>query len=100
MELRPGVTAQVIIVGDQVRDAFYLPRQAVYEKDGKPVVYLRNGKGFEPHEIKILNRNESQVAIEGLAEGAEVALVNPEAGTKKPGKAPATSGPALSGGGK
>jgi multidrug resistance efflux pump len=97
-DVRPGTTAQIIIVGDQVRDALFLPRQAVFDKEGKPVVYVRNGEKFDAREVKIQKRTESQVAVEGVKEGDEVALVNPEAGRKKPGsKAPAPSGPAAPG---
>jgi multidrug efflux pump subunit AcrA (membrane-fusion protein) len=87
LELRPGATAEVIIVGEQVRNALYLPRQAFFEKDGKPVVYVRQGENFEPREVKILKRTESQIALEGLKEGDEVALVNPEQRRRGPAKA-------------
>ena len=98
-DVRPGTTANIIIVGDQVLNALFLPRQAVFDKDGKPVVYVRNGEKFEAREVKIQKRTESQVAVEGVKEGDEVALVNPEAGRKKPGsKAPAPSGPGAPGG--
>ncbi len=97
--LRPGISTRVIIVGSQVRDALYLPRQAIFEKDGKPVVYLLQGAEFESQEVKIAHRTESQVVVEGLAEGAEVALANPEKDLRKPGKAPVSS-PSLGAGGK
>ncbi|HEY4580125.1 MAG TPA: efflux RND transporter periplasmic adaptor subunit, partial [Candidatus Acidoferrales bacterium] len=98
-DVRPGTTANIIIVGDHVLNALYLPRQAVFDKDGKPVVYVRNGDKFDAREVKIQKRTESQVAVEGVKEGDEVALVNPEAGRKKPGsKAPAPSGPGAPGG--
>jgi RND family efflux transporter MFP subunit len=88
-EIPPGVTAQVIIVGEQLRDALFLPRQAIFEKDNKPIVYLLVGDTFQPREVKITKRTESKVAIEGLKEGDEVALVNPETQRRRPGKAPA-----------
>jgi HlyD family secretion protein len=89
--IRPGVTAHIVILGEQVKDALVLPRQALFEKEGKPVVYIKKGKGLEAREAKIRYVTESQVAVEGLEEGAEVALVNPE---KKPGKASSkSSGP-------
>jgi HlyD family secretion protein len=97
-ELRPGITAQIIIVGDEVRDALYLPRQALFEKDGKPIAYVRSGDEFQAREVTIKYRTESQVSIEGLKEGDEVALVNPEA-KSKPG-APAGSPGLKVGGGK
>ena len=96
---RPGVTAQVIVVGDEVKNSLFLPRQVVFEKDGKPVVYVKTGSGFEPREIKIAHRTESHIVVEGLAEGTEVALANPEAKQKKPGKTAAPGAPSITGGG-
>lgn len=95
--LRPGSTAQVVIVGEQVKDVLWLPRQAIFEKDSKPVVYLRKGNAFEPREVKIIRRTESQVIIEGVAQDAEVALVNPDQRGNRPAKT-APSGPSLGGG--
>jgi multidrug resistance efflux pump len=97
--LRPGVTAQVTVVGEQVRDALYLPRQALYDQDGKTIAYVKNGTRFEPREVKIKYRNESLTAIEGLKEGEEVALVNPEQDLKKVFKPSATPGSVGAGGG-
>lgn len=93
--LRPGITAQVIILGDQAKSALYLPPQAVFDKDGKPVVYVKNGSRFESHEVKVIRRTEGRLIVEGLSEGTEVALVNPERqGTKSP-KTAGPQGPAL-----
>jgi len=86
VRLRPGFTAQLVILGRQVKDVLYLPRQAVFEKNTRPIVYVKRGGRFEAHEIKIKYRNESRVSIEGLEEGVEVALVNPESQGKKPNK--------------
>jgi hypothetical protein len=83
--IRPGVTAQVTITGEVVKNALYLPRQALFEKDGKPLVYVRTGGDFQATEIKIKARNESQVVVEGLQEGTVVALVNPDEVVKKTG---------------
>jgi RND family efflux transporter MFP subunit len=98
--LRPGITAQVIILGEKTRDALYIPPQAVFDKDGKPVVYVRNGSGFEPHELKIVRRTEGQLIIEGLREGTEIALVNPEQHGKKAPTAAGPIGPAVGGAGR
>ncbi len=99
-KLRPGVTALVVILGDKAKSALYIPPQAVFEKDGKPVVYVKNGSRFDPHELKIVRRTEGQLIIEGLSEGAEVALVNPEQQGKKAPKASGPTGPTLGGGGR
>ena len=73
-----------------MKDALYLPRQALFEKDGKPLVYVRTSGDFQAQEVKIKARNESQVVVDGLQEGTVVALVNPDEVVKKTGNA---SGP-------
>lgn len=80
--LRPGLTARVIIHGDPRKDVLYIPRQALFLKDSKRVVFTRSGSGFEPHEVKIVSENESRAAIEGLKAGTEVALIDPTATRK------------------
>ena len=87
--LRSGQTAQVTVLGQQIKDALFLPRQALFDKDGKPVLYVREGDQFQPRDAKITHRTESQITIEGLKEGDEVALVDPEkaaSGTSRPAR--------------
>jgi len=88
--LRPGLTAHVVIHGDPHKDVLYVPRQALFLKDSKRVVFLRNGGGFEPREVKILAENESRAAIEGLNPSMEIALIDPTA-TRKAAPAAATT---------
>jgi multidrug resistance efflux pump len=94
--LRAGVTAQVTVIGEELKAALLVPRQAVFERDGKLVAYVPAGAAFEPRDVKVKQRSESFVAVEGLAEGTPVALVNPEerdAKSKKGGsKAPSMGG--------
>jgi HlyD family secretion protein len=90
--LRPGITAQIVIIGEEIRNALYLPRQAIFEKDGKPVAYVRVGDQFEAREVQIKQRTESQVTVENLKEGDEVALINPEARSRQSGKSSNSSG--------
>ena len=54
-----------------------MPRQAVFQKNGKNHVFVKAGDRFEQREVKIVQRTESRVAVSGLAEGTEVALVDP-----------------------
>lgn len=94
--LRPGSTVRLLVAGETVTNVLLLPRQALFEIEGKPNVYLKTGSGeaFSPRPIKVLHRTESQIAIEGLDEGAEVALVDPVAAMKLSGTATtAGSGP-------
>src|SRR5205807_2895300 len=89
--LRPGFSAAVVIVGDQRKNVLYVPRQALFLKDSKRVLYIRDGNGFDPREVKIQYENESRAAVEGIDVGGEVALVDPTA-PRKTGNAAASPG--------
>ena len=89
--LRPGTTVRVLIAGRELKNVLTVPRQAVFQQNGKSVVYLPVGDRFEPHVVKIVAQSESRTAIEGIEEGAEVALVNPAASATAQ---PAAAGPA------
>ena len=93
-QLRPGLTGIVTISAGEISNVLYLPPQAVFAKSGNPVAYVRKGSEFVPQKIKIARRSETRVAVEGLAEGTEVALVNPEQEAPKASAAPS---PALGG---
>jgi multidrug resistance efflux pump len=106
--LRPGTTVGLTIQGGELARALTVPRQAVFQQDGRSVVYLRRGDGFEPLTVKVAGQSESRTAIEGVEEGAEIALINPiasaqtSAAESKPGgaaQAPAPA-PAPAGGGR
>lgn len=88
VSLRPGTTVRIIAKGRTIDQVLTIPKHALFEKDGKSHVYVRDAEGFTMKEIKILHRNESRVVIEGVDEGAEIALVDP---TRTPGSStPAT----------
>lgn len=76
-QLRAGFTAQIVILGDVKKNAVYVPRQALFLKDGKRVAYMKQGSAFEAREVKIQAETESRAAIEGLKPGATVALLDP-----------------------
>jgi HlyD family secretion protein len=83
--LRPGLTTHVRVTGDPIKKVRYLPRQALFEQDGKPVVFVRRGRSFEPREVKISDRTETHIVVADLEVGTEVALRNPLAEDKKSG---------------
>jgi hypothetical protein len=87
---RPGLTAQILLKSDPLKGVLAVPRQAVFDREGKPHVYLKHGDRFTLTPIKITARTETAVVVEDLAEGAEVALADPEL---KPGQT-TPSGPA------
>jgi multidrug resistance efflux pump len=82
--LRPGLLADVEIIVEKVPNAIHIPNQAVFEKDGKPIVYVRGRDGWEERGIKPLKRSESVLILaDGLKPGETVALADPNA---KPGE--------------
>jgi len=80
--LRPGMTAQVRIHGDAKKNVLYIPRQALFLKENKRIVFVKNGNTFDAREVKIQAENESRAAIEGIGAATEVALIDPTAPKK------------------
>lgn len=76
-QLRPGFTAHLVILGDDLQNALWIPREAVFEKDGKQIVYVRGQNGFEPRSIQIRFLSEGMAVIDGLKAGTEVAVIDP-----------------------
>jgi multidrug efflux pump subunit AcrA (membrane-fusion protein) len=89
--LRSGFTAAIVFHGGVKKDVLYLPRQALFLKEGKRIVYIEKGNGYEQREVKIQSQNESRAAVDGLEDGSRVALVDPTAQRKNTG-ANATAG--------
>jgi HlyD family secretion protein len=76
--MRAGSSLRVVIDGDEIKDATHVPRQAVFEKNGKNFVYLRIGDRFDRRDVKVVNRTESRAVVSGLNEGDVIALVDPD----------------------
>jgi HlyD family secretion protein len=77
-ELRPGMSVRLLITTGEMKNALWLPSQALFESDGRRFVYVQSGDSFTPADVKLVRRSESQVVIEGLPEGKVVALANPD----------------------
>jgi HlyD family secretion protein len=89
--LRSGFTAQIVFLGGTKKNVLYLPLQALFLKDGKRIVYVKKGNGYEQREVKIQSENESRAAIEGVEQSSIVALVDPTA-PRKPGSGSSAAG--------
>jgi multidrug efflux pump subunit AcrA (membrane-fusion protein) len=89
--LRPGLTADLMFEGVQATNVLYVPRQALFMKDGKRVVFVRKGGSYQQHEVKIKSASESQAAVDGLEEGTTIALIDPTIPHKQSGSGSAAS---------
>ena len=74
--LVPGMTVQVEIIVETVTDAFFVPIEAVYNREGKSFVKVSNGLNVEERVVKTGRFSADYVEIcEGLSEGETVLLV-------------------------
>jgi multidrug efflux pump subunit AcrA (membrane-fusion protein) len=80
--LRSGFTAQLLFKGGSLSNVVIVPRQALFLKDGKRIVYVKAGNGYDQREVKIKNQSESRAAVEGVDAGSMVALIDPTAPRK------------------
>ena len=72
-----------------------IPRGALFEKDGKRVVYRRESGGFTPVEVKVGRNSVSRIVVEsGLRPGDRVALRDPTLKTATAAGAGAAAAPA------
>jgi len=68
--LRPGMSAQVEITMNVLKNVLVIPLVAVNFKDGKAYVNVLNGKKIEAKQIEIGESNEREVEVKkGLKEG-------------------------------
>lgn len=73
--LRPGMTAQVEILIEQLDDVLAVPIQGILEFKGKDHVYVMTPDGPKRREVKVGTSNEKLVQIlEGLKAGDAIAL--------------------------
>lgn len=76
--LRPGMTVDLEIVLDEVRQAMTVPIRAVFKESGRAVVYRARGDGFERVPVTLGTRNDLLMEVTGgLNIGDRVALERP-----------------------
>jgi multidrug resistance efflux pump len=93
--LRPGFAVRLNILGDNLSRAVSLPGGAIFDHDGKKVVYCKRNRGFEMQEVKIRAVSEGRAILSGISPGTVVALVNPEKKLNGAGKSGGASNPTL-----
>ena len=83
-QMRAGSSLRVVIDGREIKEALHVPRQAVFEKNGKNFVFVQVGADrFDRRDVKVENRTESRAAVSGLNEGDVIALVDPDVATRR-----------------
>lgn len=84
--MKPGQRVQAELSFDEQSDVLSVPRQAIFEQDGRSVVYVGRGRRFKPVPVELGPAGLGRVVIlNGLEEGERVALRDPT----RPLRAPA-----------
>lgn len=95
--MKPGQRVRATLFLEERKDAVAVPRQAVFDQDGKKIVYVRRGATFAPAEVTLGPVSMGRVVIEkGVEPGDEVALVDPTRPARskdEPGEEPGTAAP-------
>ncbi len=80
--MKPGARVTATITLEKSESAIAIPRQAIFDLDGKKVVYRRgDGGGFEPVRIETGTATVGAISItKGLAAGDVIALEEPDKG--------------------
>lgn len=110
--MKPGGRVRARLELERLSGALMVPRQAIFEHEGKTVLFRRERGRFEPVEVKLGAGGPGRVAVEGLAAqglaaqglaaGDEIALVDPRAAERPPAEPPPggeEASPAAAGGG-
>jgi HlyD family secretion protein len=72
--LRPDMNGSMDIVTGRIPNAISIPGNAVFTRNGKPIVYLSQKNGYKAVEIEILARNPDEVAVRGIPENSVISL--------------------------
>jgi HlyD family secretion protein len=76
--MKPGARVRALLEVENQANAFAIPRQALFEKDGKRLVYVKKGGTFTPVEVTIGSSSAGRVVVtKGLSRGDEIALQEP-----------------------
>jgi len=84
--MKPGQRVQAELSLEEQSDVLSVPRQAIFDKDGRSVVYVARGGRFKPVPVELGVTGLGRVVVlDGLEEGDRVALRDPT----RPLRAPA-----------
>ena len=76
--LKPGMSAKVEIIVEELEDVLHVPIQAVANRGGRQVCYVKAPNGLQEREVQTGSFNESSIMIkEGLQQGEMISLNPP-----------------------
>lgn len=85
--MKPGTRVRATLEVEKQTNAFAIPRQALFDKNGKKVVYRRRDDKFEAAPVVIGSSSAGRVVVtKGLVAGDELALRDPSAEEERKGE--------------
>lgn len=76
--VRPGMAADVQFVSERLEEVLAIAVEAVFDREGRQVVYVQKRTGFVARAVETGERNDEAVVIlKGLRERDRVALLDP-----------------------
>jgi RND family efflux transporter MFP subunit len=73
--LKPGMSAKLDIIVDRVPNAIWVPIEAVFDREGKTVVYV-GARNPRPVEVEVGERSDTDVIIKSGLQGGETICLN------------------------
>jgi HlyD family secretion protein len=84
--LKSGMSATASVAAERLENQLIVPSKAVFQKSGRPVVFARQGLGWDERAVIISRRSaESLVVTSGVAAGDRLALGDPTESTARQG---------------
>jgi HlyD family secretion protein len=78
--MKPGQKVRAVVRMEEAEGVLAIPRGAIFEKDGKRVVYRQDGGSFTPVAVTVGRQSISRAVVDsGLSPGDRVALRDPTA---------------------
>lgn len=82
--LRPGMSTTAQIIIERQPGALLIPLRSSFSHNGKPAVYVQNGKDFAIRSIQVSKKNDEDIIVTGgLKEGDIVTLESPAEAAKR-----------------
>ena len=86
-ELRPEMSIRADVIVGTRRDVLLVPVTAIFNKDGRQVVYLNEFAGSDARQVEIGEANDRLAEVKsGLREGERVRLTEPGSPAKAPAR--------------
>lgn len=74
-DMKPGMTANNDIIIAAYKDKLLVPLKAVFSKNGKQIVYLKQGGSITEQEIQLVAQNEQYGVVEKVFKEGDVVLL-------------------------